>query len=74
MEAGEGAHKPFQEKLISREMKPGECVHTDVCGPIQVKSQEGAIYFVSFIDKASSVCHVYFMKGRIERYSKALER
>lgn len=76
---GKAHRKSFNESSRSRELKPGECVHTDVCGPLQVKSQGGAIYFVTFIDEASSFCHVDFLRHKdeviekFEAYDKMVE-
>lgn len=67
---GKAHRKSFKESSRSRELKPGECVHTDVCGPIQVKSQGGASYFVTFIDEASNFCHVDFLRHKDEVFEK----
>lgn len=37
---------------------------------MQVKSQGGASYFVTFIDEASGFCHVYFLKHKDEVFEK----
>lgn len=67
---GKAHRKPFREKSNSRVTTPGEYVHTDVCGLIQVESQGRANYFVTFIDDASSFCHVYFLKHKDEVFEK----
>ena len=67
---GKSCRKSFKESSMSRELKPGECVHTDVCGPIQVKSQGGASYFSTFIDEASNFCHVDFLRHKDEVFEK----
>lgn len=37
-ELGKAHRKLFRERSNSRVTKPGEYVHTDICGPIQVES------------------------------------
>lgn len=46
----------------SRAETAGELVHTDVCGPMQEKSIEGARYFLLFKDDFSNFRTVYFLK------------
>lgn len=41
-----------------------ELIHSDVCGPIEVKSLGGACYFVTFIDDFSRKVFVYLMKNK----------
>ena len=43
-----------------------ELVHTDVGGPMEVKSLVGSIYFVTFIDDHTRVYWVYLMKEKLE--------
>ncbi|RDX81118.1 hypothetical protein CR513_38245, partial [Mucuna pruriens] len=48
-------------------------VHSDVCGPLKVKSFSGALYFVTFIDNCSRKLWVYALKSKdqalVERQS-----
>lgn len=46
--------------------KPGDLVHSDVCGPMQEDSFRGARYFVCFKDEFSKYRDVYFMKKKSE--------
>lgn len=73
---GKAHRKSFKEDSSSRQLKPGECVHTDVCRPIQVKSRGEASYFATFIDEASRFCHVYFLwhKDKVFEKFKAYDR
>ncbi|KAK8564767.1 hypothetical protein V6N12_058349 [Hibiscus sabdariffa] len=41
-----------------------ELVHSDVCGPIKVRSHGGALYFVIFIDDCSRKLWVYTLKSK----------
>lgn len=65
------AHRlPFKERPGKRSTKPGECVHTDVCGRMHVDSLSGASYYATFIDDASEFCYVYFLKHKDEVFEK----
>lgn len=46
-------------------MKPGEVIHSDVCGPF-CNSLSNCRYFVLFKDDYSGFRYVYFMKERSE--------
>lgn len=62
-------HKlPFNKSVVKVSRKPGEFVHSDVCGPMQVRSFGGAEYFVTFKDEATAFCHVYFLNGRVRPF------
>ena len=41
-----------------------EVVHTDLCGPIGVKSVGGSSYFMTFIDDYSHYISTYFLKNK----------
>lgn len=43
-----------------------EIVHSDVCGPMRVKSLGGALYFATFIDDRSRWVEVYMLKTKDE--------
>lgn len=49
---------------------PGQLIHADVCGPIEVASARSYRYFVLFKDDYSKYRHVYFMKEKSEVASK----
>lgn len=67
---GKSHRQPFPERLGKRSTEPGECVHTDVCGPIPIESLGGAKYYVTFIDDASGFCYVYFIKQKSDVLEK----
>ena len=50
-----------------------EIVHTDVCGPMNVKAQGGYEYYVSFIDDYSRFGYVYLMHRKSETFDKFKE-
>jgi len=45
----------------NRNIKIGEFIHTDVCGPMSEASVGGSRYFLLFKDDKSSFHHIYFM-------------
>ena len=56
--------KPFQVREI-RAQEPGEHVHADVCGPMDL-SLGGAKYFLLVKDEYSHYRHIYFLKAKSE--------
>ena len=50
-----------------------ELIHSDVFGPIPVPSLGGAIYYVRFIDDFSRNTSLYFLKKKLEVFSKFKE-
>ena len=55
----------FMRGVHERKKNLLELVHSDVFGPVNVKSLGGASYFVTFIDEASRKVWVYPMKGKL---------
>lgn len=47
-----------------------ELIHSDICGPMQVGTHLGYLYFITFIDDLSRFCHVYLMKQKSEAFLK----
>ena len=45
-------------------------VHTDVCGPFDVQTRGGYIYFIFFTDDLSRYGYVYLMKYKSEVFEK----
>ncbi|CAJ2639360.1 unnamed protein product [Trifolium pratense] len=56
----------FPKESSSREQKPLELIHTDVCGPIKPRSLGKSNYFLLFIDDFSRKTWVYFLKEKSE--------
>ena len=48
-------------------------MHTDVCGPMNVKARGGYEYFVTFIDDYSRFGYVYLMLHKSETFDKFKE-
>ncbi|KAL0456748.1 UNVERIFIED_CONTAM: hypothetical protein Slati_1014000 [Sesamum latifolium] len=49
--AGKACRKPFEK--AKRATHPLELVHSDICGPMNVRARHGAFYFLTFIDDYS---------------------
>ena len=62
--AGKACRKPFGKAL--RATHPLELVHSDICGPMNVKAHHGASYFLTFIDDYSHFSYVYLIFHRFE--------
>lgn len=65
------AHRlPFKKMSAKVPTKPGEHIHTDVCGPMSVESLGGKKYFLTFKDDATNYRHVFFLKYKSEVVDK----
>ncbi|RDX97966.1 hypothetical protein CR513_19192, partial [Mucuna pruriens] len=62
--AGKQTRVSFKKHPPSRKSELLELVHSDVCGPLKVKSFSGALYFVTFIDDCSRKLWVYVLKSK----------
>jgi len=63
----------FKNHPPSKKSKLFELVHSDVCGPLKVKSFSDALYFVTFIDKCSRKLWVYVLKTKDQFLEKFKE-
>ena len=50
-----------------------EIVHTDVCGPMNIKVCGGFKYYVAFIDDCSIYGYIYLMHRKSETFDKFKE-
>ena len=50
-----------------------DLVHSDVCGPMSMKSLRGYDYYVTFIDYFSRKTWIYFLKTKDEVFSRFQE-
>ena len=41
-----------------------QCVHSDICGPMQAQTHSGERYFATFVDEASGRIAVALLKGK----------
>ena len=64
--------RPFKTKGY-RAKEPLELIHSDVCGPINVKARGGYEYFITFIDDYSRYGYVYLMQRKSETFEKFKE-
>ena len=55
--AGKSARKPFGQ--ATRAEYPLQLVHSDICGPMNVRARHGANYFITFIDDFTRFSYVY---------------
>ncbi len=67
-EQGKGHRAPIPKKVTNKTSQLLELVHSDVNGPIEVLSQGGSRYFVTFIDDFSRWTTVYTMKQKSETF------
>ncbi|TYK23425.1 retrovirus-related pol polyprotein from transposon tnt 1-94 [Cucumis melo var. makuwa] len=56
-----------------RAKTPLELVHSDLCGPMNVKVRGGYEYFISFIDDYSRYGHVYLIQNKSDSFEKFKE-
>jgi len=70
---GKQTRVSFKKHPPSRKSKLLELVHSDVCGPLKVKSFSGALYFVTFIDECSKKLWVYVLKTKDQVLEKLKE-
>jgi len=70
---GKQTRVSFKKHHSSRKSELLELVHSDVCGPLKVKSFSGALYFVTFIDDCSKKLWVYALQRKdqvLEKFKK----
>ncbi|KFD63371.1 hypothetical protein M514_24458 [Trichuris suis] len=70
---GKQCRLPFPKLQGKRATNLLDVVHSDICGPMQVRSFSGARYFISFIDDFSRKSFVYFLKNKNEALQKFKE-
>jgi len=63
---GKQARRSFPRGSEYRAKEQLGLIHTDLCGPITLKSFSGKRYFISFIDDFSRKAWVYFLKEKSE--------
>ena len=45
-----------------------EIIHTDVCGPMNIKARDKYHYFLTFTDDLSRYEYIYLMKHKSEKF------
>ncbi|TYK08480.1 gag/pol protein [Cucumis melo var. makuwa] len=69
---GKMTQRSFTRKGL-RAKTPLELVHSDLCGPMNVKARGGYKYFISFIDNYSRYGHVYLIQNKFDSFEKFKE-
>lgn len=70
----------FLRNNSKRDTKILDLVHSDVCGPFNIKSLGGAAYFVTFIDNVSKKVWAFHIKSKdqvldvFQKFHMAIER
>ena len=62
--AGKTARKPFGKG--TRAEFPLQLIHSDICGPMNVRARHGASYFITFIDDFTRFGYVYLIAHKSE--------
>ncbi|KMQ86061.1 retrovirus-related pol polyprotein from transposon tnt 1-94 [Lasius niger] len=61
---GKMSRLPFPKSSESKSKAPLDLLHTDVCGPMQVKTPGGKRYALTVIDDYSRFTHVYLLETK----------
>ena len=61
---GKMARKPFGKAI--RAQIPLQLVHSEVCGPMNVRAKHGASYYITFIDDFTRFGYVYLIFHKSE--------
>jgi hypothetical protein len=69
---GKNIKKPFPSSE-NRSKEILDLIHSDVCGPMPVKSLGGSVYYVTFIDDFSRKTWMYPIKTKDEVFGKFQE-
>ena len=56
---GKAIRKPFGKAV--RAKLPLQLIHSDICGPMNVRARHGASYFITFTDDYTRYGHVYLI-------------
>ena len=65
---GKHAHSTHKRNLNKKKSEPLHLVHSDMCGPMPVRSIGGASYFITFIDDATRKVWVYPMARKDDAF------
>lgn len=71
--AGKQSSKRFEHQELPRSSRPLEIIHSDVCGPMEVKTYNGYRYFVTFTDDYTHFTLAYLMARKSEVIEKFQE-
>ena len=62
--AGKACRKPFGKAM--RATQPLKLIHSNICGPMNIKAHHGASYFLTFIDDYTQYGYVQLIADRYE--------
>ena len=65
---GKQTRKSHRTVMRKSNYKPGEKIHTDLCGPVNIESPKGTKYFLLFENEATSYRKVYFLRHKSEPF------
>ncbi|CAK9821231.1 Retrovirus-related Pol polyprotein from transposon TNT 1-94 [Anthophora plagiata] len=63
---GKQSRRPHPSMRIENNYGPGEKIHTDVCGPVNISSPSNTRFFLLFKDENTSFRKVYFLSHKTE--------
>ena len=63
---GKQPRKAYNAAVPTRAKEKLAVIHSDVCGPFEIKSHGGSLYFVSFIDDFTKKMWVYLLQRKSE--------
>ncbi|CAK9821232.1 Retrovirus-related Pol polyprotein from transposon TNT 1-94 [Anthophora plagiata] len=70
---GKQSRRPHPSMRIENNYGPGEKIHTDVCGPVNISSPSNTRFFLLFKDENTSFRKVYFLSHKTEVFEKFKE-
>ncbi|CAK9820237.1 Retrovirus-related Pol polyprotein from transposon TNT 1-94 [Anthophora quadrimaculata] len=70
---GKQSRRPHPSIGLESNYGPGEKIHTDVCGPVNISSPSNTRFFLLFKDENTCYRKVYFMRHKSEVFSKFKE-
>ena len=70
---GKATRHPFPKSSSKKSNRVLDLVNSDVCGPLNVASVGGSVYFLTFIDDYSNYVSVYILKRKREVFEKFVE-
>ncbi|CAK9796223.1 Retrovirus-related Pol polyprotein from transposon TNT 1-94 [Anthophora plagiata] len=64
------SRKPYPSIVVGSNYGPGEKIHTDVCGPVNISSPSNTRFFLLFKDENTSDRKVHFLHHKSDVFSK----
>src|ERR1700733_6836855 len=61
---GKAKHTPISKHSSGNNREKGDLTHSDLWGPARVRSLQQSLYYISFIDDATRVIRVRFLKDK----------